>query len=206
MSRATAQLVPDFAGLEPGFADPVHGAQTCFRAVLRAMARPGRIERLPSLLAGVPPFPLGLAAASLALSLCDIDTPVWLDEATRPAAAYMTFHCGAPPVASPGEARFAFVGDATVLPPLDSFALGSDEYPERATTVVIEVGALTAGSGACLTGPGIDGQARLAAAEVPARFWHERTALAELFPRGIDVVLVCGDSLAALPRSTRAVL
>jgi alpha-D-ribose 1-methylphosphonate 5-triphosphate synthase subunit PhnH len=37
---------------------------------------------------------------------------------------------------------------------------------------------------------------------VPTRFWDERAALAELFPRGLDILFVCGDKLAALPRST----
>ena len=46
----------------------------------------------------------------------------------------------------------------------------------------------------------------LGAMGLPARFWSERAALTELFPRGLDVLLACGDVLAALPRSTRAVL
>src|SRR5581483_12345526 len=53
--------------LQPGFAEPVAGAQACFRAVLDAMARPGCIRR-----AGIdlsPPSPLAPATAAVLLTL-----------------------------------------------------------------------------------------------------------------------------------------
>jgi alpha-D-ribose 1-methylphosphonate 5-triphosphate synthase subunit PhnH len=201
---AMPELHTDFGRLEPGFADTVRDAQACFRAVLDAMAHPGRIVRMPNALPVT--VPLGPAAAAIALSLCDIDTPIWLDEASSAAAGYLTFHCGAPMTRSPAEALFAFAGDAATLPPLEAFSLGSDEYPERSTTLVIEVGGLANDGGAVLRGPGILDEMRLGAAGLPARFWSERAALAELFQRGLDVLLTCGDALAALPRSTQVVL
>jgi alpha-D-ribose 1-methylphosphonate 5-triphosphate synthase subunit PhnH len=191
----------DFGQLQPGFADPVRDAQTCFRTVLDAMAHPGRVARMPAALPG--PLPLGLAATSIALSLCDIDTPVWLDAAASGATGYLTFHCGAPLAKTPAEAAFAFIADPSALPPLEGFALGSDEYPERATTLVIEVERLTSDGGVVLCGPGIRGETRLNVAGLPARFWRERAAFAELFPRGLDVLFVRGDALVALPRTTR---
>ena len=193
----------DFGRLEPGFADPVQGAQACFRGILDAMAHPGRIVELRSALAGSRPGPLGIAAASIALTLCDADTPVWLDDTSAPAFDYLAFHCGARAAKARDEVRLAFVGDPGALPPLDTFALGSDEYPERSATVVIEVAGLTNEHGMVLRGPGIRDEARLGVAGLPARFWVERAALAELFPRGLDVLFVSGSRLAALPRSTR---
>lgn len=193
----------DFGGLEPGFADPVHDAQASFRAVLDAMAHPGRIVTMPARLPSS--LPLGTAAVAVALSLCDGDTPVWLDAAAAGAASYLTFHCGAPLAATPGEASFAFVAGLAALPPLDSFALGSDEYPERSATLVIEVESLADGDGVRLRGPGVRSETLLAVAGLPARFWAERGALAELFPRGLDMVFACGDRLAAVPRSIQVI-
>jgi len=198
--------VLDFARLEPGFDDAVRGAQISFRALLDAMAHPGRIVTSPASLGGAPPSPLGPAAAAVVLTLCDIDTPIWLDAASQPAAGYFAFHCGAPVVDSPAGARFAVIADAAMMPPLECFALGSDEFPERSATLVIQVADLTNGSGIALRGPGIRGEAWLGVAGLPARFWAERTALAALFPRGLDVVFVCSDQLAALPRSTQITL
>ena len=60
--------------LSPGFADPVGAAQTTFRAVLGAMAEPGRILDVAVDL--TPPRPLGRAAAAVVLSLLDDDTPL----------------------------------------------------------------------------------------------------------------------------------
>jgi alpha-D-ribose 1-methylphosphonate 5-triphosphate synthase subunit PhnH len=194
----------DFALLQPGFADPVRDAQACFRAVLNALAHPGRIVPMPIALPS--PLPLGLAAASVALSLCDNDTPVWLDAASAGTANYLTFHCGAPLVTVSAQASFAFIADAEAMPPLDGFALGTDEYPERSTTLVIEVAGLYDDRGVVLRGPGILGEARLGVTGLPARVWAERAALAELFPRGIDILFTCGGALAAVPRSTRVVL
>ena len=85
----------------------------------------------------------------------------------------------------------------------DAFALGSDASPERSTTPVIEVSGLINNSGMSLRGPGICDEVRLGVAGLPTRFWAERAALAELFPRGLDILFVSGDKLAALPRSTR---
>ena len=193
----------DFVRLEPGFRDPVRGAQACFRVVLDAMAHPGRIVDLPPLLGGSSPAPLSESATAIALTLCDIDTPIWLDRAAAPAAGYLAFHCGAPVAESPGDARFGIVADAVELPPLDHFKLGSDEYPERSATLIIAISGLSSASGTVLRGPGISGETRLGVRGLPARFWGERTALAELFPRGIDVLFVDGNRLAAVPRSTQ---
>src|SRR5262249_24835127 len=120
-----------FARLAPGFSDPVTDAQACFRVVLEAMAHPGRVLDLPIDLGA--PMPLGEAAAAIGLTLCDLETPIWLDRLLEPITQYLCFHCGAEVVASPEQSRFAFVGDAAELPTLDQFALGSDEYPDRST-------------------------------------------------------------------------
>ena len=202
-ARAPSRHGADLAALEPGFADPVHDAQASFRAVLEAMAHPGKIVSLPISPMGVPPEPLCKGSAAIALTLCDSDTSIWLDAASPDAANYLAFHCGALIAAAPGNALFVFVSDADALPPLHTFALGSDEHPERSTTLVIRVAGLRNGDGVRLRGPGIRDDIRLDVAGLPRRFWAERAALNELFPRGLDILFVSQHSLSALPRATR---
>jgi alpha-D-ribose 1-methylphosphonate 5-triphosphate synthase subunit PhnH len=185
-----------------GFADAVLDSQRAFRALLDAMAHPGRLVRMPGL--DVPP-PLGVAAASTCLALLDHDTPLWIDPAGDSAEvrAWLRLHAGAPLVAGPGAARFALVVDAPALPPLDAFDAGTDERPDLSATLVVQVAGLAAGSGLRLRGPGIEGQARLDVVGGPAGLGAACRANGARFPRGVDLVLCAGAWLAALPRTTR---
>lgn len=191
----------DLGDVGTAFADPVSDAQHCFRLILDAVAHPGRILELPTDLrvvdSGLPD-----AAAALALTLLDFETPVWLDAPCRRAASYLRFHCGAPIVLEPAAARFAFAADLTAVPPLGSFDLGDIGFPDRSTTLVLVVPDLAAGSGITLHGPGLKDSARLRIGGVGAEFWRARAELAPLFPLGIDLVFVCGRRLAVLPRTT----
>ena len=184
-----------------GFADPVPDAQRAFRAVLDAMAHPGRVVTLAPLEA---PAPLGAASAAVCLALLDLDTPVWLDPAaaTAEVVAYLRFHCGAPVVGAPAAARFAVIIDAPAMPPLDAFEPGTDERPDLSATLVIQVADLVGGRGRRLTGPGIEREARLEVSGAPA-LWPGLRASAARFPRGVDVILCADRRLAALPRTTR---
>jgi alpha-D-ribose 1-methylphosphonate 5-triphosphate synthase subunit PhnH len=186
--------------IHAGFADPVLDSQRAFRAVLEAMAHPGRIVTAvtPS-----PPPPLGMAAAAVCLTLLDFDTPLWVDPAASvDVVDYLRFHCGVPLVAAPGAARFALVADAARLPSLDDLDAGTDERPDLSATVVLQVAGLAGGGGPRLTGPGIAREARLEVSGAP-ELWSVVGANTRRFPRGVDFVLCAGDRLAALPRTTR---
>ena len=189
--------------LAAGFADPVDGAQGVFRALLAAMAAPGTIAHLPAELA--PPAPMTPGCAALCLMLADLDTPLWLDRAmAQPAVRrFLQFHCGAPEVERPAEARFALVADPTALPPLDHFDLGSDEQPELSATLIVQVAGLRTGAGRRLCGPGIDREVGLEVDGLSDGFWQQRRRHQALFPLGVDMILVAGTRIAALPRSTR---
>jgi alpha-D-ribose 1-methylphosphonate 5-triphosphate synthase subunit PhnH len=189
--------------LSAGFTDKVLSAQSTFRSVMEAMARPGSVQRVAAEVgaaAGLMP-----AVAAIALTLCDHDTPVWLDPQleAKGVAEWLKFHTGAPVTAASADASFALVTDAAALPALDSFALGSSEYPDRSTTVILQVESLSGGRAYDLRGPGIDGVATLNATIAPDDLFERLAVNASLFPRGIDVVLVHGDALVAIPRTTR---
>ena len=194
------------AELPAGFADKVLSAQSIFRSVMDAMARPGSIQRIAST-AGAPAGMMR-GAAAIALTLFDHDTPIWLDgrmSATADVARWLKFHTTAPVVADSSIASFALVGDPQSLPALDRFAFGSNEYPDRSTTLILQVESLTGGPIVELQGPGINGTAALCASIQPRDLFERLAINAALFPRGIDVVLVHDDSIVAIPRTTRLV-
>jgi alpha-D-ribose 1-methylphosphonate 5-triphosphate synthase subunit PhnH len=194
------------AELPAGFADKVLSAQSVFRSVMDAMARPGSIQRIAS--AAGAPATMMRGTAAIALTLFDHDTPVWLDgrmSATADVAKWLKFHTSAPVIADSSIASFALVGDPENLPSFDRFAFGSNEYPDRSTTLILQVESLTDGPVVELRGPGIDGSAALRASIRPRDLFERLTINATLFPRGIDVVLVHDDAIVAIPRTTRLV-
>jgi alpha-D-ribose 1-methylphosphonate 5-triphosphate synthase subunit PhnH len=180
------------ADLTPGFADPVAGAQACFRAVLDAMARPGRVMSVAGVSA---PAPLCDAAAAVLLTLVDHETPLWLDPDAEAARSWIAFHTGAPSSDDP-----AFVL-ALSLPDLAALLAGTDEMPETSATVILQVAALGSGRRLVLEGPGLRRATELRVDGLPADFvsiWQRNHGL---FPRGVDLILCAGRSLTALPRS-----
>ena len=186
--------------LAPGLADPAHDSQRLFRAVLEAFSHPGRIVSLPQPPAGV--GRLSAAASAFVLTLVDRDTPLWLAPAFDMDAVrgFVRFHTGAPIVAREADALFALLTpDRASL--LDGFAIGSDPYPDRSATLIVEVPSLSLGPERWLRGPGIESRATARVAGLPASFWTEWTANNALFPCGVDVVFTAGTALLALPRS-----
>lgn len=188
--------------IDGGFADPVMAGQRAFKAVMDALARPGTIQRLPG--EAQPPTPLPQGLAEIALTLCDHDSPVWLDAelvSEKAVSDWLRFHTGATLMNEPGEADFAFVVGA--LPPLETFALGSDEYPDQSTTIVLALPSLTTGPALALRGPGVKESAIISPAGLGGDFLTQWAENREQFPRGIDLLLVGPEGLIGLPRTTR---
>lgn len=194
------------AELPPGFADKVLSAQSTFRSVMDAMARPGSVQRIVPM-AGAP-GPMMRGTAAIALTLFDHDTPLWLDARMSDSSdvvKWLKFHTGAPVIQDPSIASFALISYGAVLPGFERFALGTSEYPDRSTTVIIQVDSLDEGRSFELRGPGIDGSATLKASIKPFDLFERLHINETLFPRGIDVVLVADDAVVAIPRTTRVV-
>lgn len=186
------------------FADPVHDAQKAFRAVMNAMARPGTLQPVDGL-AGAP-APLSPVAAAIAVALADYETPLWLDlplTAAPEVTTYLTFHTGARIVSAASQSAFALVAAPQALPDLAGFAVGTDVYPDRSTTLVLQVTSLTEGPRFRLAGPGINGETFLAVAGLPTDIVARLAANHALFPRGVDLVLAAPEAIVALPRTTR---
>jgi alpha-D-ribose 1-methylphosphonate 5-triphosphate synthase subunit PhnH len=191
------------AELPAGFSDKVLSAQSTFRSVMDAMARPGSVQRI----AGVAGSPGAMmrGTAAIALTLFDHDTPVWLDaklSTSGDVASWLRFQTGCPIVPDPAQSAFALVSDAVAVPSFERFALGTPDYPDRSTTLILQVATLTSGPEWTLSGPGIRGATSLRAGSLPDDFEARLAENRALFPRGVDLLLVAGSELAALPRTT----
>jgi len=189
--------------LDADFADPVLATQAVFRTALAALAEPGTVHVLPlhvPAIGALAPGTVGLCRV-----LVDGDTPLWLDDAAESerALSYLSFHCGMRRMANPASAAFAIVADAAACPPLSSFAIGTAEYPDRSTTIVLQVSEIGTAGAVRLSGPGVEHTRRFAAAPLSPDFWRQAQANHALYPLGVDIFFVAGRRLAALPRSTR---
>jgi alpha-D-ribose 1-methylphosphonate 5-triphosphate synthase subunit PhnH len=188
-----------FAG---GFQQPVFEAQAVFRTVMDCMARPGTIGRLDATV--LPPAPLSAAAGAVALTLCDHDTPVWLTPTLARSAlpGWLAFNAGASLTEERQNARFAFVEKGAMLPDPSLFAQGTQEYPDRSTTLVVEIDAFEGGRTLVLSGPGIRTEEEIAPVGLPDMFPHFWSQNRQSFPLGVDLILVAGDAVLCLPRTT----
>jgi alpha-D-ribose 1-methylphosphonate 5-triphosphate synthase subunit PhnH len=180
----------------PGFVDPVAEAQATFRAVLDAMAHPGRVRAAgPGLR---PPAPLMPGTAALLLTLVDAETMLWLAPDFAPARDWVVFHTGAPPADDPARAAFAI---APTLPDLSIFSSGTDEAPESSATLIVQIAGFGTGQRLRLSGPGVRDVTALDVDCLPPNFPALWAANHALYPRGVDLVLVAGNDMVALPRS-----
>lgn len=189
--------------IRPAFAEPVRESQLAFRKIMEAVARPGTRADFGS--AVEPPAGLGVAAATVALTLFDFETTVWLEPALRggEVETWVRFHCGCPLTLDAGEAAFAIVTDIGSAPRLSAFNLGDAKYPDRSTTLILQVEGLDGGEPVTLTGPGIKDQAVVAPRGLPEGFWSQMQDNNAKFQFGVDVLLVSGGALIGLPRSSQ---
>jgi alpha-D-ribose 1-methylphosphonate 5-triphosphate synthase subunit PhnH len=188
------------------FPEPVLASAVFFRAVMDAFARPGEIRAVSSALA--PPSPLSATAAALAMVMLDYETPVWLDAALsqQPAVGdWIRLHTGARVTSEPGQAAFALIADPAGAPAFDTFSLGTPDYPDRSTTLVLQMQGFGRGEALSLSGPGIADVRSFSSEPLPSDFHSRLVANRALFPRGVDVILVSPDSVAALPRSVHVI-
>lgn len=192
------------ATLGAGFADPVLGAQRCFRSILAAMSEPGLTQVLDEVVDA--PEGVAAAAAMVLLTLADHETPVWLAPRYGAAAPFVRFHCGAPVIEAAQLARFALLDGASAEPGLAAFEAGDDRYPDRSATLVVQCSALEGGTPVGLSGPGIQTRRLVEPAGLHDHFWREAIANSERYPLGVDLILAAGDAILALPRTTRITL
>lgn len=200
-------MTSTLADIGRGLAQPVHDAQQVFRSVLEAMSRPGRVQTLPAAaLQDLDTAGLGRGTTALLLSLLDAETTLWLEPSLRREGCveHLRFHSGVRIVDGAAQAAFAVTDTAHAPASLwTTLAQGSDEVPQDGATLIVEVDGFGSGAALELRGPGIQTTQALRVAGLDATFWRARIPLEPAFPRGIDLIVCCGERLVALPRSTR---
>jgi alpha-D-ribose 1-methylphosphonate 5-triphosphate synthase subunit PhnH len=186
-----------------GFTDQARDSARAFRLMLDAMARPGRILPIDTALDA--PAPLWVSTATICLTLCDYDTPLWLDESLRQdhIVDYLRFQTGAAIAADIKQASFLLGTPASASAALTAASRGTAEYPDASATLIIQVPSLAAGDRVFLKGPGIDGEGEFRTLGLDERFWAAMAENHQLFPLGADVFFTAPAEIAALPRSTR---
>jgi alpha-D-ribose 1-methylphosphonate 5-triphosphate synthase subunit PhnH len=196
---------PVMAAPAAGFVDPVFDSQRVFRTILDCVARPGRLTPLNSSVGA--PAPLLATTAEILLAMADFETSIWLDDRlarTVEVAAFLRFHTGARLVNDPAQATFAVISDVASMPALKTFGQGTPDYPDRSTTLLIQVERLES-SGHAFEGAGINGRIAFAAEPAPPDFFNQLGENRAAFPCGVDLIFVTLATVAALPRSVRLV-
>ncbi|MGF1777358.1 phosphonate C-P lyase system protein PhnH [Vibrio nomapromontoriensis] len=193
--------------ITPAFQDAVHDSLYCFRLLLKAMSEPGKRVTLDKSHGF---GDMQAATAQILLSLADNATSVWLSPALQSDEAVLDnvrFHSGAPVVAAQNEADFAVIAERDLISCSSqwlAFNQGNEEYPDQATTVIVELDSLTSGQRISLSGPGIETRCDAYIGDVPSEFLTFLMSRQELtdFPLGIDLILVHQQDVLCLPRTT----
>ena len=98
-------------------------------------------------------------------------------------------------------ANFAIVTKPATMPALDSFRVGPYEYPDKATTIVIQVDDILPAAVNKYRNILFDNIVQLDLKGVPNTFWNQWRQLSGLYPLGIDIFFTCDDVLIDLPKS-----
>ena len=174
-----------------------------FRTVLSAFSTPATplaVGPLPGA-----PEPLLPTTAAVILSLADYQTPVWLSPRlnTEAARKYIRFHTGAPVTQEPRSAAFALLEHSEVLAHIDQFSIGTDAYPDRSATLIVQCSGGFSSGHADASGPGLKATVPFGVSGTDGKFWQRLQMNAQLFPLGLDFLFAAPAAIAALPRSTR---
>jgi alpha-D-ribose 1-methylphosphonate 5-triphosphate synthase subunit PhnH len=173
-----------------------------FRSILGCFSKPAIAAKLTT--PSDAPLPLLPSTAALALTLFDYQTPVWLSAELNTDAVrkFIRFHTGAAITAKVGEAGFAIMTTDEANSDWPQFNLGTHTYPDRSTTVIVQVSSFSEGVSVQVSGPGLQAPVSLQVESASADFWKRVQNSHNQFPIGLDVILASPQHMVALPRSS----
>lgn len=189
-----------------GFRNEATESSQLFRDIMTAMSRPGQIQDLSVTL----PAPAGLTAATTAilLTLCDFETKLLLSGSAKTAQAqsHLSFHTDTQLVTQSDQADYAVADMAETLDFCRDLPIGTAISPEKSATLILQVEKLTQDNPQlCLTGPGIETEARLGFGQsnFPQMLATYLQETRRYFPAGLDLLFTDQQQIAALPRTTQ---
>ena len=174
-----------------------------FRAILDAMARPGKICTLPILIDECEPaFATSL---TILLALGDHLTSIYLAEEFRRAEIekQLRFHTGSQLMQEQGRADFAVLNASGADIGLDLWKRGDPEYPDQSATLIIQSTSLSQGDPVQFSGPGVQSEISVRIANIMPSFWKARAEVNAIAPLGLDLLFVSPHAILGCPRSTR---
>ena len=175
-----------------GFDDLALGSHQTFRAIFAVMEHPGQIVTIHE----YPDVPdvYNSASAATCLTLLEYETPVWTDvDRKSPAISWLQVECESSVVTEPCLADFAIITKPGSMPDLDYFRTDPKKYPEKATTIVVQVDDILPVTDNKYFDIflGRDGQLELNG--VPKKFRNQWQSLSGLYPLDIDIFFTCDD-------------
>ena len=149
------------------------------------------------------------AAAAVALTLLDYETPVWLDAALARRAGRRAIGCASTPARRSRRRRTRLPSRSSPIRPArrpsTRFALGTPDYPDRSTTLVLQVEALVRRRAAAPDRAGHRRHAHVRGRAAAGRLRRRGSPpIARCFPRGVDLLFVDRRCASRRCRARRA--
>ena len=199
----------DLSTIPAGFADYAQTSQKVYRAALQALSYPGRLIDLDH--DASTPKDTNRVVAGLLSALLDSETSLWCSSKDQliQACEWLQFHTDCAVLESSEQADFLWIKNIEEFPEIERIKTGTDQYPDRSATCIIEVPSLSQKSIDFFTlkGPGIQFTSELHvkgwSKEIYKKLLSIWTQNHQLFPCGIDLYLSDGQHLIGLPRSTQ---
>lgn len=185
-----------------GFKNKTFESQGAFRLILQATSNPGKKVKFMN--DNYSQKDLHTSSVNIIFTLLDLDTNVFIQSAQENIISnFIKLHTGSPITKNKVESDFAVVTDGDL--DFDSFNEGLDQYPDKATTLIIQIQSMSQGEDFVLSGPGIKNSNRITLSGIPHNFKEKVNANSSKFPLGVDIFLTCKNELISLPRTIKII-
>jgi alpha-D-ribose 1-methylphosphonate 5-triphosphate synthase subunit PhnH len=185
--------------------DEIFDAQAHYRLLLDSMARPGKINIMPSLELTTPQG-IHAAGALVGFALLNSDVSFYVDgPSAEDVSLYLLVNTSARP-AEAEAADYVYLNGTAAAEILYRLKTGTLPYPESSATVIAAVEELGGETGLVLTlsGPGVDGERQLSVAGLDTALLEALVTINAEFPLGLDLVFTDPTGrIACIPRSSR---